>query len=318
MRFSVGLGTTLYGVFYPKIGSLVGIRHTFNPSVSWSYVPALTDNQTSTQGYSWSLRNVIDLKYLKDGKEEKKNNAFTWNMSGSYSPELAERPFSNIRSSIRTSLGRLAEISLNNTVDPYEREILSSSFSANMSFGGGFTWPGKWDMPEREKIKVAKEMGSEPVDDGADGEEEELDRYDGFVSGYETEDMWPDQTSGGLRPGAPGKGTSWSLNLGYSYSGFGGVNASRPTSKVDMRGSLNLTNNWKITFSNYFDIERRSFTSQQYSLTRDLHCWQAGFVHRRFGDDYSFYFQIQIKAHRDLKYEQGKRGLSGSVPGFLN
>jgi len=93
---------------------------------------------------------------------------------------------------------------------------------------------------------------------------------------------------------------------------------SSPTSKVDMRGNLNLTNNWKITFSSYFDIQRREFTSQQYSVTRDLHCWQAGFVHRRFGDDYSYYFQIQIKVHRDLKYEQGKRGLGGTVPGFLN
>ena len=318
MRFSLGVGTTLYGVFYPKIGSLVGIRHTFNPSVSWSYVPALTENQRATQGYSWSLRNVIDLKYLKDGQEAKKNNAFTWNMSGSYSPELQERQFSNIRSSIRTSVGRLASISLNNTIDPYEREILSSSFSANMSFGSGFSWPGKWDLPEHEKIRVARELDSDSKDESEEEEEDELDTYDGFVSDYDEEDRWPDQTSGGKRPGAPGKGTSWSLNLGYSYSGFGGSNTSRPSSKVDMRGSLNLTNNWKITFSNYFDIQRRVFTSQQYSLTRDLHCWQAGFVHRRFGNDYSYYFQIQIKAHRDLKYEQGKRGLGGTVPGFLN
>ncbi len=319
MRFSLGVGTTLYGVFYPNIGSLVGIRHTFNPSVSWSYVPALTDNQRESQGYSWSLRNIIDLKYLKDGQEAKKNNAFTWNMSGSFSPELKERQFSNIRSSIRTSVGRLASISLNNTLDPYEREILSSSFSANMSFGSGFTWPGSWTLPEREKIRVAKELGSDHEQELEDEEEDELDTYDGFVSDYEEqEDIWSDQTSGGRRPGAPGRGTSWSLNLGYSYSGFGGASTSKPTSKVDMRGSLNLTNNWKVTFSNYFDIQRRVFTSQQYSLTRDLHCWQAGFVHRRFGDEYSFYFQIQIKAHRDLKYEQGKRGLSGTVPGFLN
>jgi hypothetical protein len=314
MRFSLGVGTTLYGVFYPKIGSLVGIRHTFNPSVSWSYVPALTSNQKSTQGYSWSLRNVIDLKYLKDGQETKRNNAFTWNMSGSYSPELKERQFSNIRSSIRTALGRLASISLNNTIDPYEREIISTSFSANMSLGGGFSYPGKWDVPEAEKIRVARELGSEPEPEEEE-EEDEIDTYDGFVSDMDDEESW-NQTGGGP-PGAPGKGTNWSLNIGYSYSAFGGSSTSKPTSKVDMRGTLNLTENWKITFANYFDIERRIFTSQQYSIMRDLHCWQAGFVHRRFGDEYSFYFQIQIKAHRDLKYEQGKRGLGGTVPGFL-
>ncbi len=318
MRFSLGIGTTLYGVFYPKMGSLVGIRHTFNPSVSWSYVPALTSNQRASQGYSWSLRNVIDLKYLKDGQEMKKNNAFTWNMSGSYDPEASKKQFSNIRSSIRTSVGRRVSISLNNTVDPYEWEILSTSFSTNMSFGGGFSWLGKWDVPEREKIRVAKELGSVREEEQEDEEIDELDTYDGFVSDFEEEDRWSEQPGKSGRPGAPGRGTSWSFNLGYSYSGFGGSSMSRPTSKVDMRGNLNLTNNWKITFSSYFDIERGAFTSQQYSLTRDLHCWQAGFVHRRFGDDYSYYFQIQIKAHRDIKYEQGKRGIGGTVPGFLN
>jgi hypothetical protein len=228
-----------------------------------------------------------------------------------------ERQFSNIRSSIRTSVGRLASISLNNTVDPYEREILSSSFSANMSFGSGFTWPGKWKLPEREKIRVAKDLGSAPENEDED-EEDGLDPYNGFVSDFDEADSWSDEPGGGGSRGAPGTGTSWSLNIGYSYSGFGSSSMSSPTSKVDMRGSLNLTPNWKLTFSNYYDIQRREFTSQQYSLTRDLHCWQAGFVHRRFGDEYSYYFQIQIKAHRDLQYEQGKRGLSGTVPGFLN
>ena len=318
MRFSLGVGTTLYGLFYPRIGSLVGIRHTFNPSVSWSYVPALTSNQRESQGYSWSLRNVIDLKYLKDGQEAKKNNAFTWNMSGSFNPDVSERQFSNIRSSIRTSVGRLASISLNHTIDPYEWEILSTNFSTNMSFGGGFSWLGKWDIPEREKIRVAKELGSVPEEEPEEEEADELDTYDGFVSDFDEESWGDEQPGKSGRHGAPGRGTSWSFNLGYSYSGFGGSSMSSPTSKIDMRGNLNLTNNWKITFSSYFDIQRREFTSQQYSIARDLHCWQAGFVHRRFGDDYSFYFQIQIKAHRDLQYEQGKRGLGGTVPGFLN
>jgi hypothetical protein len=317
MRFSLSLGTTMYGVFRPKIGSLVGIRHTFNPSVSMSYSPALTANQRATQGYSWSLRNVIDLKFLRDGQETKKNNALTWNMSGTYNPEAQERQFSNIRSSVRTSVGKLASISLNNTIDPYEKEILSTSFSANASFGGGFSWLGKWDMPEREKIRVARELGSAPEEEPEE-EPDEIDLYDGFVSDFEEEEQASRQPGGARQPGVPGRGTSWSLNIGYSYSGFGGSSTASPTSKIDMRGNLNLTNNWKISFSTYFDIERREFTSQQYSITRDLHCWQAGFVHRRFGEDYSYYFQIKIKAHQDIQYEQGKRGLGGTVPGFLN
>jgi lipopolysaccharide assembly outer membrane protein LptD (OstA) len=318
MRMSLSVGATLYGVFYPRIGSLVGIRHTFNPSIAISYVPALTENQNSSQGYSWSLRNVIDLKYLKDGEETRKNNALTWNMGGTYNPEVSERQFSNIRSSIRTSLGKLASISLNNTIDPYEREILSTSFSTNMNFGGTFSWLGKWIAPEHEKIRVAKELGAAREEEEEEEEEDELDTYDGFVSDFDEDDPLTGRPGGSAGARGPGRGTSWSFDIGYSYSGFGGSSMSSPTSKIDMRGNLNLTNNWKISFSSYFDIEGREFTSQQYSVSRDLHCWRAGFVHRRFGDEYSYYFQIQIKAHSDIQYEQGKRGLSGTVPGFLD
>jgi hypothetical protein len=84
-----------------------------------------------------------------------------------------------------------------------------------------------------------------------------------------------------------------------------------------MRGSLSFTRRWRLGWSAYYDIDNREFTTQQYSLDCDLHCWEAGIVHRRFGDDMSYYFQIRIKAHRDIQYEQGKRGLGSSIPGFL-
>ena len=318
MRMSVGLGATLYGLFYPRIGPLVGIRHTFNPSISYSYSPALTGNQVSTQSMSWSLRNVIDLKYLSRGEEKKSNGAFTWNMSGSIDPEgKRERTFSNISSSMRTSLGRLASIDLTNTFDPYEREVLSTRFSASMSLGGSFSWPGSWSLPAREKIAAARDMETgRETGEGADeavleDEEALFEEYQGY-EGFAEEEVVPGPVSG-----ETGSGNAWTLSLGYSYSGFGGVAGGRPSTKLDMRGTLNLTTAWRMTWSAYYDIEAREFTTQQYSLNRDLHCWQAGFVHRRFGDDFSFYFQIQIKAHPDIQYERGKRGLGGSIPGYF-
>lgn len=308
LSMSVGLGTTLYGTFYPRLGPLRGIRHTVNPSVSWSYTPALTAYQTSRQSMSWSLRNVLDLKYLRRGEERRNNNAFTWNMSGSFDPQATERPFSHIRSSIRTEIGPINSINLNHTYDPYEREILSTSLSAGMSIGGSFAYPAAWRLPEREKVAAAKDLevgrGHDPAErDAGEGEAEDFPaQHEGFGAGS----------------AAPGRGGNrWSLSLGYSYSAFGGGYVSRPSSKLDMRAALTLTRGWKLNWSAYYDIEGGEFTTMQYSIDRDLHCWEAGFVHRRFGDDFSYYFQIRIKAHRDIKYEQGKRGLTSGIPGFL-
>jgi hypothetical protein len=254
------------------------------------------------------VRNVLDLKYLSGGEERKANNVFTWNMSGSFDPEASERRFSQIRSSIRTSIGPIDNISLNHTYDPYEREIVSTSLSAGISLGGGFSYPAVWKLPEHEKLAAAKDLVSgleEPVPP-APG----TDEYGDFEQ--KPVEQIPPGPSGG-----PQTGNRWTLSIGYSYSAFGGAASGRPTSKIDMRGTLFFTKRWKLSWSAYYDIENREFTTQQYSLDCDLHCWEAGFVHRRFGTDTSYYFQIRIKAHRDIQYEQGKRGLGSSVPGFL-
>lgn len=307
MSFSLGVGTTLYGTFYPRVGPLAGLRHTFNPSISYSYTPALTKNQTARQGMTWSVRNVLDLKLLRAGQEQKANNVFTWNMSGSFDPEASERRFSQIRSSMRTSIGPIDNISLNHTYDPYDREILSTSLSAGLSLGGGFSYPATWKLPEPEKIAVAKDLQA--------GREERAPPPPG-TDEYEQSEPIEGQTLPPL-PGGGGAGNRWSLSVGYSYSAFGGAASSRPSSKIDMRGSLAFTKRWRLTWSAYYDIENRAFTTQQYSLDCDLHCWEAGFVHRSFGNDTSYYFQIRIKAHRDIQYERGKRGLRSSFPGIM-
>ncbi len=97
----------------------------------------------------------------------------------------------------------------------------------------------------------------------------------------------------------------------------GGVAATRRTdSNLDLSGALSLTKNWRITYYGYYNVEARDFTEYRYAIERDLHCWRASFNHRRFGDDWSYYFQIAIKAHPDIMYEQGTRGIqSFGAPG---
>ncbi|HVO77214.1 MAG TPA: hypothetical protein VMT60_04445, partial [Candidatus Bathyarchaeia archaeon] len=67
----------------------------------------------------------------------------------------------------------------------------------------------------------------------------------------------------------------------------------------------------------YYDIDARDFTQQYYSLTRDLHCWQASFTHSRTGKDWAYYFQISIKAHPDIKYERGTRAVQTNLGSYL-
>ncbi|HSG27224.1 MAG TPA: hypothetical protein VLA34_02000, partial [Candidatus Krumholzibacterium sp.] len=112
-----------------------------------------------------------------------------------------------------------------------------------------------------------------------------------------------------------GEGTgfpSWTVHTGFGYStNYGKDISKRVSAKIDINGTLNLTENWKLRYTAYYDPEARTFTNQVYSVYRDLHCWEAEFTHSRFGDDWGFYFRIRIKDLTDIYHEVGRRGLSG-------
>ncbi|OQX84947.1 MAG: hypothetical protein B6D63_03465 [Candidatus Latescibacteria bacterium 4484_7] len=276
MSFSSGFGTKLYGTFYPRLGPLVGIRHTLNPTASYSYTPKITSRQRENRSVSYSLRNVIDLKVLSGGNEVKKNSVLVWNINGSYDPDSPrESRFSRISSSLRSSISNNLSLAMNNYYDPYKKEILSTDLSIGINLAGSFSYPGEWKIVEHEKVAAAKD-------------EKETAPFDGR----------------GAR-----NVQSWSLRISYKYSVSGSELMRRVNSSIDLGGQMNLTKNWRVSYHGYYDIESHSFREQYYSLKRDLHCWQASFIHRRFGNSWSYYFQISIKAHPEIMWEKGVRGL---------
>lgn len=287
MRLSSGVGTTLYGTFYPELGPLHGIRHTINPTISYSYTPKLSEKQAERQSVSYSVRNVIDLKLMQGGKETKKNNVVSWLLNGGYNPKLPkEKSFSNIKSSLRAAVGNPigANVIINHTYDPNRKEIVSRSFSAGLglNLSGSFSYPLVRRVEERERIEAARGEFQQ-IEETTDGE--------------------------AVGSGRRGKEFGWSMNLDYSYTSTGLDPNKRTDSKLDIGGQIQLTEGWKVTYHGYYNVDFRQFTEQTYSLKRDLHCWEASFTHRRFGNEWSYYFQIAVKAHPEIMYERGTRAI---------
>ena len=281
MSFGTEMGTKVYGTVYPRIGSLVGVRHTITPSVRYGFTPKLTASQRRSQSVSWSLDNSIDLKLRKGEQEVKSSDVLAWYLSGSYNPELpADRAFSDIGSTTRLRLGSLMSFNLNNRYATYRGRIVSTDFSMDLNLRGALRYPATWAAPERERIAAAQ---AEP-----------------------TEQATPRDPSGTEGPRTAG---GWSLAVGYNYGSSGEGIYRTKRSNVRYNASGQLSQGWKLTFSGYYDIDARNFTQQSYSLVRDLHCWQASFTHQRTGSDWRYYFEISIKAHPDIKYERGTRAV---------
>ncbi len=289
-RWSTGASanTNLFGTFYPEIGPLVGIRHTISPSASYSYRPAV-GSRPSSQSLSVALRNSIDLK-VRDGEEERPlNNVLIWSLSSSYNPDAPKRKRWGTISSLVNLRLFSASISMSQSIEPYDLDVLSTQITSSVSLSGTHRFGSSKEAAERDLNIIASDTtgGTSVIIESPEGE-----------------------------PGKPSQprreGLSWNLSLTFSYSKprFG-----EPRSTLGASGGIQLTKNWRISYSTTYDVEDRELLMQNYSIYRDLHCWEMAFSRQKLGEEWQYYFKINVKAHSEIFAESGRRGLgTGGIP----
>lgn len=278
-RWSTGASarTNFYGTFYPEIGSLTAIRHTITPSVSYSYNPKV-GSRPSSQGYSFSLTNAIDLKVKSGDSDKKISNALIWDLSSSYNPKAPKRQgWSTVSSRVNFKVFG-TNISMNQTIQPYDGEILSTSVTSYINLSGSHGFGGSREAAAPVLNVIASD---EPESTSATAEERRED--------------------------AKEKST-WNVGMAFSYS-KSKFSSARAT--LNMNSGFQLTRNWKFTYSTTFDVENREFLGQNFTVNRNLHCWEMSFSRQKLGDEWQYYFRIGIKAHPEIYTESGRRGLRG-------
>lgn len=281
--------TNLYGRFYPDIGIISGIQHRISPTVSYSYRPP-RQGRPRAQSFNLGLTNTIDLK-VKDGdngEERKINNAFLWSLGTSYNPDASEKNWSTIRSNMNTQVLGI-NLSMNNTIDPYERVVSTTQLTSNFSYRGTHGLGLARDPSLLELNPLA----------AADTADVEVEMSEGGAPALEE---------------SPGGGLPWSIRGGFSYSKQKGFPAS---STLNFSGQINITANWTLSYSANYDVTARNLQGQYYTLTRDMHCWEMSIARQELGTEWQYYFRITLKAHPELYAEQGPRGLAGGggIPG---
>ncbi len=97
----------------------------------------------------------------------------------------------------------------------------------------------------------------------------------------------------------------WDFGFDYSfnYSRFNPNQKGRFTQTVNLRGSLNLTKNWRFNMNTNYDIMAREFSFTSFSVYRDLHCWEMSLNFVPFGrmKSYSFTLNARTSMLKDLK-----------------
>jgi len=111
----------------------------------------------------------------------------------------------------------------------------------------------------------------------------------------------------------------WNLRLSYNL----GFNNSNPnaspviTQAIRFSGDFSLSAKWKITYNAGYDFVGNQFTQPNFSLNRDLHCWQMSLNWTPIGKFQSYTFNIGIKSSllKDLKLNR-TRSYSDSWLGY--
>jgi len=109
--------------------------------------------------------------------------------------------------------------------------------------------------------------------------------------------------------------TGWTLGLTYSYAGGRTVTEWQSNQTANMVLRMSPTPKWGLMYSSSYDVTHHVFGVQQFSLTRDLHCWMAQFT-RTFAPqgETEYYFRLAVKQQRELYVERGNR--VGSIGGI--
>lgn len=324
--------TTLYGMVQFKKGYLRAVRHVINPSVSFNYRP---DFGTPFWGYykdyvdangelkKYSIFNVGNFNSLYGSPTDGASGSIGFNIGNSFEIKVRSKKdtitglkkiklieslnistnydlakdslnWAPLTISGRTSIFPGLNINYSTQLSPYkvnENGVTINEFiwktekrlfaPPSHSWNLGFTYSLSPSTFKKNKKKLNGEEQAEQI-----------------VNHYEYID-WDNP---------------WNLSINYNFSYIirkkyvnGEIEDDiNKVSAVSLRGNVNMTPNWKVGYNVAFDLKELDLTYVNFSIYRDLHCWEMSFNWIPFGGQKSWNFKINVKAGmlNSLKYEK--------------
>jgi lipopolysaccharide assembly outer membrane protein LptD (OstA) len=322
---NLGVKTTLYGLFEPKIGSLQFIRHKLDPSISFNFAPdfsspfygyynTVRDSNGTIQKFdkfkgspfggtpssrqeSMSIRlgNVFQGKLIDEDGKESKIDLLTMNFSSGYNFLADSLRWSNISSNFRTKiLGKNIDVRTTHTFykprsdgTGYINKFETIPRLLSLSTSLGFSISNKTFQKKEDKKDTKKEQSE------TDTEDEDTGLMNKSIIQYEERDYMEETKKIDI---------PWSTSFNINYS-LNKSDVKNPVERIDLstRANFQLTKNWKISWNARFDLVKKDITTNSFSIYRDLHCWEMAFDWQPERGYYSFQINVKASALQDIK-----------------
>lgn len=322
-RTGLNFGTTFYGVSNMKIGNLEGFRHKVRPTIGFSYSPDFSKEkwgyykavQTDTLGGTQKYSIFEDQIFRGPGRGEVRSLNFS--MSNTFETKSVKRDSTgevtenkirfidnlSLSSSYNFAADSLKLSDLNTRISSNAISGLNLSANASFSFYQ-FNEDGreinKFFFEDGKKLAQLRSFSlnaSTSFQGGPRGVEVFTPvyrkRYDPFnQSRFNSIDP-----RFGYEPVAP-ISSPWSVSLNFSYSWnyrFGADPQKRATLRASSI-SFNLTPKWRFNTDVGYDFVGKEFTSSQFSLSRNLECWDLSFQINPFGEFQYYFFRLSVNS----------------------
>ena len=335
------LSTKVYSTILFKNGNIEGIRHVMTPSLSFSYNPdfsapgfgyyktivsnAIVTYPYSSQKYSifedgfpsageqagigLSIDNTIEMK-LKPKATDTSGKARIvpllqgLSLSTFYNFAQDSLNLSQIQFSAHSAIfNQKVNLSFSGSLNPYVTQVLDSIRSGQVSQYAReinrFTFQeGKFPTLTSFSFSMSGSLNSTTFNPQKPP-----------VPGSTLQSMNPQQAQRlaviNSDPSAyVDFNVPWNLSFNYTFSYTNGYINTSTQNSVMLSGDFNLTSKWKIQYSTSYDLRALKLSGvPQFSIYRDLHCWDLNVQWVPFGYYKSYNVTLKVKAAilQDLK-----------------
>lgn len=323
-EFNTGLnfGTTFYGISNLKLGNFQGFRHTARPSIGFNYRPDFSDErwgyyrtvQTDPSGnterysifedeifngpgageqraISFSMQNVFETKLIKrdsTGEITEKNIRFIDNLSLNTSYNFAADSLNLSNLNTRISSNAISGLNINASANFSFYQLDSTGAEIDRFF-----------IEDGKKLAQIRSfsLSASTSFRGGNGIEVYTPVYSRRYDPYDQSTFHPIDSRFGYEPVSP-VNSPWSVSLNFSYNWnyrFGQDPVKRATLRASSI-SFNLTPKWRFNTDVGYDFIAKEFTPSQFSLSRNLECWNLSFQINPFGEFQYYFFRLSVNS----------------------
>ena len=330
LSFNLGLAPTFFG-FLGGIGPFARFRHSFSPSITYSYSPAAT----VPEEYAKAIAGPGQTPVLRSPPSQAISVSLSQNFEGKLRPPPGDTSTTNQR--------KIRILSINTSSIGYDFEQaklpgrtgwttaqLSNTVASDLLPGFNLSvshdlWDGQVGYrsakfsPFLTSVSSTFSISSNTL--------RSFGALFGLAKRPEAGKGQPQQPSlgfGGVPLPGTSRGNLLTPNQSLAHAGrpfamnvSTSINRSRPVvsptgqlipgtnqSSVGLNASFSPTSFWGVTWQTNYNATKGRFESQSLSLARDLHEWRATFnFYREPGGNLTFYFAVFLSDFPELNYK---------------